>query len=283
MMKSCVFFLMLILSFGLARAQETVSGMVTDADTGEPVLFVNIGIIEAGVGTVSDEKGQYLLRLPAATAMVTFSAIGYETQQVAGKVLRQNGAVALHPKPYTIPEVIVDATGFGEEKVIGAKLEERIHSIGFGSSELGTEIAAHLQIDKETLIKSAHFPLNHAAGDSLLFRVNIYDFSDGNAGENLLPENVIVTTAQKRGVLTVDLADYRLIVTGDILLALEWIKDDRGRGNVGITFNGRKSRKSDNLYTKHTSQAPFRKMSGLVPGAPKLQLGFYLTGRQSGR
>ena len=280
-MKFFTLFLLMI-SLNLVQAQSYIQGTVSNPDTGEPVPFVNIGIIKVGVGTVSDENGQYRLRLPEPQAIVTFSAIGYQTLEIEGKTLLHNGAVDLRQRPYAIPEVIVDAAKFGDEVIIGLKLEEKVHSIGFGSSELGTEIAAHLRIDKETLVKSAQFPINHATGDSLLFRVNLYDFQDGKKGENLLRQNVIVTTDQKRGTLIVDLADYHLIVFNDVLLSLEWIKDDAGKGNVGMTFNARKSRKGNNLYTKHTSLAPFKKMSDLHTKAPKLQLGFYLLGRQAG-
>ena len=281
-MKINALLLSLLLSylFNLSFAQETIQGIVIDSDTKEPVPFVNIGITRSMTGTVSDENGQYQLRIPSLMDVVAFSSIGYQTENIEAGKLIENGEINLRPKPYDIPTIELNATGFPEEVTLGAKLEEQGHSIGFGSSELGTEIGARIRIDKETYIKSAHFPINHASGDSLLFRVNLYDFQNEKAGENLLPQNVIISAVQKKGMIDVDLSEFNLITANDVLLSLEWIKDDNGKGNVGITFRSKKSRRDNNLYTKYTSQAPFSKLSDLAPRAPKLELGFYLTGKQ---
>lgn len=279
--NALLFFLLLSYIFNLSSAQESIRGRVIDSDTQEPVPFVNIGITQSMTGTVSDENGKYQLRFASPLDVVTFSSIGYRTENVEAGKLLENGEINLQPQPYDIPAIELNASAFTREVILGAKLEEQGHSIGFGSSELGTEIAAHIRIDKETWIKSAHFAINHAAGDSLLFRVNLYDFEGGRVGENLLPENVLVATEQKKGTIDVGLSEFNLVVSRDVLLSLEWIKDDDGKGNVGLTFRSAKSRRGDNLYSKHTSQAPFRRMSSLFPGAPKLELGFYLTGKQA--
>lgn len=281
-MKINALLLSLLLSCfsNLSFAQETIRGIVLDADTKEPVPFVNIGITRSMTGTVSDENGQYQLRIPSLMDVVAFSSIGYQTENIEVKKLIENGEINLRPKPYDIPAIELNASAFTKEVILGAKLEEQGHSIGFGSSELGAEIGAHIGIHKETYIKSAHFPINHASGDSLLFRVNLYDFQNEKAGENLLPQNVIISAVQKKGMIDVDLSEFNLITANDVLLSLEWIKDDNGKGNVGITFRSQKSRRNNNLYTKYTSQAPFSKLSDLAPRAPKLELGFYLTGKQ---
>ena len=279
--NALLFFLLLSYIFNLSSAQESIRGRVIDSDTQEPVPFVNIGITQSMTGTVSDENGKYQLRFASPLDVVTFSSIGYRTENVEAGKLLENGEINLQPQPYDIPAIELNASAFTREVILGAKLEEQGHSIGFGSSELGTEIAAHVEIGKETFLKSAHFSINHAAGDSLLYRVNLYDFQDGQAGASLLPQNVIVTALQKRGTVDVDLSEFNLTASNDVLLALEWIKDDQGKGNVGITFRSQKSRRDNNLYTKYTSQAPFKRLSDLAPRAPKLQLGFYLTGKQA--
>jgi len=266
--------------FTSSFAQGYLQGRVADSSTLEPIPFVNIGIKNLNTGTVSDENGRYELRITSPQDMVTFSSIGYFTKDIEAGKLAKTGDISLQPQPYALQTIELSAAGFTEEAILGAKLEEQGHSIGFGSSELGTEIGAHIEIDKETFIKSAHFPVNHAGGDSLLFRVNLYEFEDGKVGKNVLPQNVIISTAQKKGEIEVDLSEFNLITTRDVLLSLEWIKDDKNEGNVGVTFRSKKSRRDNNLYTKHTSHAPFRKLSSMAPRAPKLQLGFYLIGKQ---
>lgn len=93
------FFLLLLLSVVL-RAQVVVEGRVVDASDGRPLSYVQIGVSVPGlstVGTVSNERGVYRLRLPMrveqsqfkalSTTVVTdsfsvvFSLVGYERRQ----------------------------------------------------------------------------------------------------------------------------------------------------------------------------------------------------------
>lgn len=280
-MKTITLSCFILLLVQLLPAQQVLQGVLRDGATGEPVPFANIGVTARGAGTVSDEEGRFTLRYTETRDTVTVSSIGYRTVRLTAGELAEKSVLELDPQPYAIPTVEVDASRFGPETTVGASLDERHHSVGFGSPELGAEVAAHLEIEKETLVKSAHFYLEHAKGEQLIFRVNLYDFSGGEIGENLLPENVLIRQAQRPGLLSVDLSPFNLIVSDDVLLSLEMVQDESGRGNEGITFRGKRGRRGDNLYLRYTSQAPFRKGSDLVRGAPRVQLGFYLTGKEA--
>ena len=43
------------------QAQLAYSGSVVDATTGEPIPFVNIGVVDRAIGTVTNEEGDFLL------------------------------------------------------------------------------------------------------------------------------------------------------------------------------------------------------------------------------
>ncbi len=272
----------LLFAFTIISAQPLVRGKVIDATTKDGIPFVNIGFKKLAVGTVSDENGFYELRLVSPRDSVSISSIGYEMKTILAADLHRNTTVELTPKNYVFPEIEVVAEQWEEQDVkLGNHSEDMDHNVGFGSRQLGTEIGARITIERETYVKSAHFALNHAKGDSIRFRVNLYTFKEGKLGKNLLPKNVIIAAKQEKGLqLDVDLSAFNIVVDSDVLLALEWIKDDDGEGNVGITFQSSKSRKYGNLYTKETSFAEFRKLSDLVPRAPQVYVGFYLTGKQ---
>ena len=70
--------------------------------------------------------------------------------------------------------------------------------------------------------------------------------------------------------MTVDLRDQGLVVTGDVLLALEWIRDDRELGNANVMFRAKPTSKG-NLYYKLTSQMPFQQLN-------RHRIGFFLLG-----
>ena len=262
-------------------AQPIVNGQITDLETKKPIPFVNIGIIKSELGTVSDEKGRFKLKFTDKMDKVTISSIGYQTKEIFVSDLLINGNITLESKQYQIQTVELKSKTFSEQEILlGEKNKKRGASFGFGSTQLGTEFGALIKIDKETYIKSVNFVLNHAKGDSMHFRVNIYPYSPDSIGENLLRENVIIAQKQKKGLLTVDLSSYGLIIDKDVLLSLEWIKDDKGEGNKGMTFDTKKSRRSNGIFLKMTSNAAFKKLADLYPRARKYQPCFYFIGKQ---
>ncbi len=250
-----------------------------DARTKNPIPYVNIGIAGKNIGTVSDEQGNFVLEIKskAEEEAVTISAIGYETVIVSTDELSRDGTLALKPISYSMDEVEIKATKFdGPEQIFGVKNKARGLSISFESTLLGTEIGTPIPIDQPTYIKSANFVLNHAKGDSILFRINIYAFEDGNIGENLLKENIYIREKQRKGVISIDLTPYSLVLDQDVLLSLEWLRNFDELGNKGITFDTKKGKKLKGIYTKWTSQSDFR----IISYNTRKNLCFYFTGKQ---
>ncbi|MDZ7690882.1 MAG: carboxypeptidase-like regulatory domain-containing protein [Balneolaceae bacterium] len=61
---------------------ETVSGTVTDAQTGETLPGVNVLVKGTTTGTSSDSEGGFELNVPSLQDTLVFSFIGYQTQEV---------------------------------------------------------------------------------------------------------------------------------------------------------------------------------------------------------
>ena len=112
MKKVKLFFtaMMVLLASAWAIAQDvTVSGVVKDSSTGEPVPFASIQIKGTLDGGSTDADGNDSI-LVADDAVLIFSSIGYQSQEieVAG---RQAINVALHPDSELLDETIVVAFG----------------------------------------------------------------------------------------------------------------------------------------------------------------------------
>ncbi len=63
-------------------AQRTISGTVTDAQTGEPLIGANILVVGFDKGTVTDLDGRYELEVPEGATTLRFSYTGYQPQEV---------------------------------------------------------------------------------------------------------------------------------------------------------------------------------------------------------
>ncbi len=81
-MRNWLILLILSLSFAVSSFGQTptiVQGQVTDAETGEPLSFVNIAFSGTTIGTTTDIDGFYTLESSKATELIEVSYLGYET------------------------------------------------------------------------------------------------------------------------------------------------------------------------------------------------------------
>ena len=84
-MKNTILLILLLLvsSIPLAAQQYTISGYITDSDSGEALIGANIVDFKTNSGTISNTYGFYSLTLPTDSVYLTLSYIGYQTQSYA--------------------------------------------------------------------------------------------------------------------------------------------------------------------------------------------------------
>src|SRR5258705_13688572 len=74
------------ISFRSADPEHPIilSGKVTEAKTGKPIPFVNVGIFEKNIGTLSDPDGSFELTIPSQYAhdSIIFSSIGFRQRKI---------------------------------------------------------------------------------------------------------------------------------------------------------------------------------------------------------
>ena len=99
-----------IFGCGVAFAQTSVTGKVTSADDGEPVVGASVKIVGSKTGTVTDINGNFSLDVPA-DAKLEFSYIGMNSQTVKASS-KMN--VVLTSDDKSLDEVVV--TGYGNFK-----------------------------------------------------------------------------------------------------------------------------------------------------------------------
>lgn len=114
-MKRKINFLLALLLFGvsLVSAQQnlSVSGVVTDADDGNPLVGVSVQIKGTTTGTITDLNGRYSLKADQGSTLI-FTYIGMESQQIVvkGNVIN----VKLKSDTKVLDEVV--AVGYGSSR-----------------------------------------------------------------------------------------------------------------------------------------------------------------------
>lgn len=106
--KICTLIAVLVSSVTFAQ-NISVSGNVTDANTGEPVPYASVHLEGTMIGVSTDNEGHYTISVPH-DGLLVFSSIGYKTTEVT---VASSGTinVQLHPDSEFLDETIVVAYG----------------------------------------------------------------------------------------------------------------------------------------------------------------------------
>ncbi|MAD30127.1 MAG: hypothetical protein CMC00_03775, partial [Flavobacteriaceae bacterium] len=119
----------------ISLAQQSISGTITDADTGEPLLGVTVLVQGTNKGTVSDFDGNYLIQnVDSGEYVLDISYTGYSKQSQAVSVgssdLSQD--LQLTFSASELDEIVVTGTG---APVAKKQLGNSIGSISAASLE----------------------------------------------------------------------------------------------------------------------------------------------------
>lgn len=132
-MKAQFFLLLFLLLQGSIWAQERiVSGIVQDAQTGEPLIGVNVKLQGVNSGVISDIDGKYRVNVDEGVDQLVFSYIGYET-------------VTVTIGDRSIIDVLMD--------VSAAQLDE-IVVVGYGKIRKSDNTGAVASVKSEDILKA---------------------------------------------------------------------------------------------------------------------------------
>ncbi len=114
------------LNFGMVYAGQSaiitqVTGRVTAHDDGSALPGVSIKVKGTSIGAVTDANGNYAIQVPQGSRALTFSYVGYESQE--HNVTSSNMNVSLMPSVYNLKEVVVG--GYG----VSSALEGRVPGV----------------------------------------------------------------------------------------------------------------------------------------------------------
>ena len=110
-MKKLTFTLLVLLStISFSQQKYTLSGTVSEAETGETLIGINVIIPELRTGAITNEYGFYSITLPEGSYQVTYSGLGLESQTLTINLtedLRQN--INLSNDLEQLDEVVIEA------------------------------------------------------------------------------------------------------------------------------------------------------------------------------
>lgn len=213
-------------------SQSQIVGKVIDTNNKSPLAYVNIGIKEKNIGTISKEDGSFSIDIPSdyQSGSLTFSIVGYYESNLSIKDLmsKENVVIQLKEKPTQLEEVVVTGEKLVEKKY-GIKRRGAIHFIdGIFKKDDSFEIGQVIRLGNSLAqITSLNLHINSSRPDSANFRVNFYryDVDENIPREKIIEKSILQRHPVKEGWLKFDLSNYNILINGDVLISLEFIPD----------------------------------------------------------
>jgi CarboxypepD_reg-like domain len=243
-MNKQIFTLSILLTIAYTNGTaQIIRGKITETESNTAIPYVNIGILNRGLGTVSNPNGEFEIDISKISMedSIKFSSIGYLSKQFALRDFKnQFGSmnyceVGLAPHVTVLHEVTINSKS-SKSLRFGHSPKSRFTKAGFTVNRLGHEIGTLFEREESSILKLDSVQLNFVSCtyDSLFIRLNVYDVH-GDDIQNILPENVFVHLSRKEALAKpiIDLTQYQLMVGKKYLISIELVKD---LGELGLKF-----------------------------------------------
>lgn len=214
-----------LLSFLLFSAMVFAQqkGEVFDAETNQPIPYVNIWVEGEEIGTTSEENGSFTLNITEEKNIV-FSALGYETKTVSSTEISK---VYLQPQTIQLNELVLEKPKRSKTLKIDSYKKANI-KVFSGAGTQPTIIAKKIEfskkIDKHPFIKELKFnSLCQIEKAKIILRFFNVD-NEGKPGYDYLDENIIIEVKKGKNNNKINLEAYNIKIPKEgLFIAFEWM------------------------------------------------------------
>jgi hypothetical protein len=198
-----IFIFSLIFISAAAQQKIKVSGIITDAQTGNPILYANVMFQELGIGTSSNEKGEFIFHsVLEGTYTFVVTYIGYKNASFKIKLKKDvNLKIELHKQSLGLKGVTVTAvnsTGGVTSSIVSSEAISHIQASSLkdimqlipGNISENPNLSKPGQITIREITENA----NSALGTAIIID-NIPVSNDGNLQKSINNYNVFSSVA----------------------------------------------------------------------------------------
>ena len=221
----------------------TIKGEVRDSKTKAVLSYVNIGIPNENVGTVSNQEGQFNLKLNDSINLkkeIYFSYIGYKTKTIKIGELKKDhqNIVALESDMNQLKEVVVSLKKPKQKKIGRASKGLGLMHMNFYTysekdvdDRRSKEVGMKMKIKKDCRIDDLNFNVTSNDFKSLKFRLNFYAIKDNLPSDLLLSKDIIFEIKDGfLGWFKVDLKPYDIYIdkeNEEFAVTIQWLESKK--------------------------------------------------------
>lgn len=261
-MKNLLSIISLLLVNFLGYSQEIImSGQIIDSETKKPIEFVNIGILNKNLGTVSDLQGKFNINASKENIKdsITISHINYHSVKIP-IIKSKNQIIILKPRTNELSEIILTNRKKSLRK-IGVRIYNPLLWLGGISKNNDIiENAQRINIPSKTVrVKFVNIYLRKGfESDSTFVRINFYKNSNDEPGDKIIFQNIIQKKKIETGWLQIDLTPDFIYLEEDFFIGVEFMPNFEKSQDVYIGAIITKGKG----FSRRSSQGKWNKLQG---------------------
>lgn len=262
-MKSLYIPFILIFSFNNLFSQNNVlNGSIIDSVTKTPIEFVNIGIKEKSVGTISNTEGKFNVKdyMKFLGDSITFSHVGYHSKTI---LISKNNEITilLKPREQEIAEVFISSKKRKHKRSGVRSYNPLLWGSLINKNQDIIEVSQLIRIgnrQKIHLNNSYIYLRTSLKKESPYIRINFYKATENGPGEKIVFQNFIYKKSLEKGWLKLDLSDQGITIDQDFFISFEFLPTNEK--NLTL-YSGAKIVKGKGYY-RNSSLGDWKKSQG---------------------
>jgi hypothetical protein len=226
-----------------------IKSVIIDSETKEKIPFVNIWVENENIGTTSNEKGEFELKINS-TKIILFSAIGFETKKITSDSIKN--IVELKPLITELDEIIINSKKLSQELTIGEFKKSKINS--YFACGIQPWISAKFFEHKEEYEKTPYLKkfriLTNSAIKNSKFKIRLYRVNEKSEPQNYIyNENIIGIAKKGKRTTEIDVSELNIeFPEKGFFIAIEWLIIEGNKYEYKYTMKGSKKKLKDISY-----------------------------------
>lgn len=234
----------LIINFNCYGQTKKIVGEIRNSKSN--LAYVNIGIANKTVGTVSNAEGFFNLVLNDAVKpndTVTFFYVGFKPEKyLVSELNKENNIILLSSEQMELNEVVVSSNKI---KLKPEKIGRETKGLSLPNSNSGENVddrlskenGMKLKINSNCHIKDLNFDITTNDFASLKFRINFYKIVNDLPTDLIVQKDIIFEIKDSYlGRFKVDLEPYKIYFKkdiGEVAVSIQWLesikKDEKSK------------------------------------------------------
>lgn len=227
------------ISFTISAQEKVLHGVVKDAESNDFIPYLNIGIVNKSIGTVSNAKGEFSLLLTEKTPKndtIVFSHIGYNTKKmIVSSFQSGENIILLEPAANQLKEVVVEFTKPKSKRFGRTSKGLSLMHFNFYSyyekavdDRLSKEIGIEFKLNKDCKIEDLNFNITQNDFKSLKFRLNFYKVENSLPTALLNEKDIFFEIKDNfRGWFKLDLVPFDVFLdkeNEEVAATIQWVE-----------------------------------------------------------